>query len=34
MKILKKERRQKLPEDKYLWLDLGDEQRHMTNKEI
>ena len=32
--ILKKEREQKLPEDKYLWLDPGDEQRHMTDKEI
>ena len=31
---LKKEREQKLPEDKYSWLDPSDEQRHMTDKEI
>ena len=31
---LKKEREQKLPEDKYPWLDPGDEQRHMTDREI
>ena len=31
---LKKEREQKAPEDKYPWLDLNDEQRYMTDKEI
>ena len=31
---LKKEREQKLPEDKYPWLDQDDETRHMTYKEI
>ena len=31
---LKKEREQKLPEDKYPWLDQNDERRHMTDKEI
>ena len=31
---LKKEREQKLPEDKYLWLDQDDERRHMTDKEF
>ena len=31
---LKKERQQKLPEDKYLWLDPDDDQRHMTDREI
>ena len=31
---LKKEREQKLPEDKYLWLDQDDEQRYMIDKEI
>ena len=31
---LKKEREQKLPEDKYPWLDPDDEQRNMTDKEI
>ena len=31
---LKKEREQKLPEDKYPWLDQGNERRHMTDKEI
>ena len=31
---LKKEREQKLPEDKYPWLDPDDEQRYMTDKEI
>ena len=31
---LKKEREQKLPEEKYPWLDPSDEQRHMTDKEI
>ena len=32
--ILKKESEQKLPEDKYPWLDPSDEQWHMTEKEI
>ena len=31
---LEKEREQESPEDKYPWLDLDDEQRHMTDKEI
>ena len=31
---LKNEREQKLPEDKYPWLDPDDEQRHMTDMEI
>ena len=31
---LKKEREQKLPEEKYSWLDQDDERRHMTDKEI
>ena len=31
---LKKEREQKLPEDKYPWLDQDDERRYMTDKEI
>ena len=31
---LKKEREQKLPEDKYPWLDQDDERRHMIGKEI
>ena len=31
---LKKEREQKSLTDNYLWLDLDDERRHMTNKEI
>ena len=31
---LKKEREQKLPEDKYPWLDQDNERRHMTDKEI
>ena len=31
---LKKEREQRLPDDKYLWLDPDDEQRHMTDREI
>ena len=34
MNTLKKEREQKLPEDKYPQLDPGDEQSHMTDKEI
>ena len=29
---LKKEREQRLPEDKYPWLDPDDDQRHMTEK--
>ena len=31
---LKKEGEQKLPEDKYPWLDQDDERKHMTDKEI
>ena len=31
---LKKEREQKLPDDKYPWLDPDDEWRHMTDREI
>ena len=31
---LKKEREYKSAEEKYLWLDSGDEQRHMSDKEI
>ena len=31
---LKIEREQKVSEDKYLWLDPGDEQRQMTDKKI
>ena len=31
---LKKEREQKLPKDKYPWLDPDDDQRHMTDREI
>ena len=31
---LKKEREQKSPKDKYPWLDLDDEWRYMTDKEI
>ena len=31
---LKKEREQKLPEDKYPWLDQDDERRHMIDEEI
>ena len=34
MNTLKKEREQKLPEDKYPQLDQDDERRHMTDKEI
>ena len=34
MNTLKKEREQKLPEDKYPWLDQDDERRHMMDKEI
>ena len=29
-----KEREQKLPDEKYPWLDPGDEWRHMTDREI
>ena len=29
---LKKEREQRLPDDKYPWLDPDDEQRHMTER--
>ena len=29
---LKKEREQRLPDDKYPWLDPDDEQRHMTKR--
>ena len=32
--ILKKEREQKSPTDKYPWLDPDDERRHMTYMEI
>ena len=31
---LKKEREQKIPEDKYPWLDPDGECRYMTDKEI
>ena len=31
---LKEEREQKSPEDKYPWLDLDDERRHMSDREI
>ena len=31
---LKNEREQKLPEDKYPWLDQDDERGHMRDKEI
>ena len=31
---LKKERQQRLPEDKYPWLDPDDDWRHMTDREI
>ena len=31
---LKKEREQRLPDDKYPWLDPDDEWRHMTDREI
>ena len=34
MNTLKKEREQRLPDDKYPWLDPDDEQRHMTDGEI
>ena len=32
--MLKKEREQRSPKDKYPWLDPDDERRHMTDKEI
>ena len=32
--MLKKEREQKSPKDKYPWLDPVDDRRHMTDKEI
>ena len=31
---LKREREQNPPEEEYPWLDLDNEQRHMTDKEI
>ena len=31
---LKKEREQKLPKDKYPWLDPDDDWRHMADREI
>ena len=34
MNTLKKERDQKSPEGKYPWLDLDDDRRHMTDREI
>ena len=34
MNILKKEREQKSPRDKYPWLDPDDDRRHMTDREI
>ena len=32
--MLKEEREQKSSEDKYPWLDLDNERRHMTDREI
>ena len=32
--MLKQEREQKSPTDKYPWLDPDDERRHMTDREI
>ena len=32
--MLKEEREQKLPTDKYPWLEPDDERRHMTDREI
>ena len=32
--ILKEEREQRSPEDKYPWLDSDDDWRHMTHREI
>ena len=34
MNTLKKEREQESPEDRYPWLDLEDDRRHMTDREI
>ena len=34
MNTLKREREQKMPRDKYPWLDPDDDQRHMTDREI
>ena len=34
MNTLKKEREQRLPKDKYLWLDPDDDWRHMTDRQI
>ena len=34
MNALDKDREQKSPRDNYPWLDLDDERRHMTDKEI
>ena len=34
MNTLKKEREQRLPEDKYPWLDPDDDRRHKTDREI
>ena len=34
MNTLKKEREQKSPRDKYPKLDLDDDRRHMTDREI
>ena len=31
---LKKKREQKVPEDKYPWMDLNEKQRYMTDKEM
>ena len=31
---LKKEREQKLTDDKYPWLDPDDKQRHMTDRDF
>ena len=34
MNTLKKEREQRLPEGKYPWFYPGNDQRHMTDREI
>ena len=34
MNTLKREREQATPTDKYPWLDLEDERRHMMDREI
>ena len=34
MNTLKKEREQRLPEDKYPWLDPDDDWRHMTGRDV